>query len=146
MEYTLASGSKLNVSPAEFGAANGLKKALMRCATPALLTAMQGKDKASLLKADMTMLLGPLSEALSNDDVEAAVFKCFPGVVSYNGEALKYDVFNSPDAEKQKTARKDYHEICYYVARANCEVFFEQILSLLKGAGLVSSTDTQKPA
>jgi hypothetical protein len=142
MEFVLTSGSKLVVSPSEFGAANSLKKALMKCAVGDLLEALKGKDKTTLLSADMTILLGPLTQALTDDAVEAAVFKCFNSVV-YNGLKLSYESFNSPNPATSELARKDFHEICFYVAKVNCEVFFEQIVSLLKDANS-TSTDTPK--
>ena len=142
MEFVLASGSKLVVSPAEFGAANGLKKALMKCAADDLLKAFKGIDKSALLNADMTIILAPLIQALTEDTVEAALFKCFNSVV-YNGLKLSYESFNSPNPDTMELARKDYHEICFYVAKVNCKVFFVQIASLLKGADL-TSTDTPK--
>ena len=136
MEFKLKTGAELLVTPSTFRDANALKKSLLP----------QLKGLTLDPKSDLSVLAAPIIDALISDDVEESLFKCFEKCVYYprgkvnasNARKVDMELFDDPELGEQ--ARKDYHEICLYVIRANVECFFESILSWLKTKSLIKTT------
>lgn len=133
MEKTLASGATVAITPADFAAANALRKSLMR--------AMKGVPLGpDMLHQDVSVLGDLLSQVGTSDEVENDIFVCGQRVL-YAGRKFERTLFDDPSIGAQ--ARKDFLEVAWLIVKENVYPFFEQTLSLLK-TGTASKTENQK--
>jgi hypothetical protein len=126
MEYTMASGSKLNVTMSSFQEANALKNALL-----VAVKGVPGLDDSLLAGTAKDQEIGPilaiLVNAATSEEVERHLFKCFERC-TYDNIRVTRDLFD--DAKIGLQARQDYYEMSVKVIQENCLPFFKQALSL----------------
>ncbi len=144
MEIKLESGAKLVITPAPFGDALGLQKAIMKAVKGAKV--MDGVKSLNLADVDMDAIKDALIDAATSPEVETCLFKCFERS-TYNGARVNADLFDDPaknDAGKEKglEARKDYYFIAWEVVKANCAPFFERTFSMLKASRVAPAAAT----
>ena len=133
MEKVLKSGTTMTITPADFAAANALRKSLMK----SLKGIPLGPE---MLQQDVSVLADLFAQVGTSDEVERDVFAC--GQKALYGER-KFDraLFDDPTVGEQ--ARKDFLEACWNIVQVNVLPFFDHPLSLLKTL-TASKTENQK--
>lgn len=120
-DFTLASGAKIHITPAQFQQAIALSKARMRC--------LKG------LGENMTQFESALAITTS-DELEEAFFECAKSS-TYNDVRISRSLFDDPKIGEQ--ARIDYMEILKRIIEVNCEPFFPLAASRSARNGLTQT-------
>lgn len=105
IDFTLASGVVLHITPAPWQDQVALFKAIMR------------EAKSMNSEADVSLAV------FTSDEVERAMYKC-AARADYNGARVTPGLFDEGSDEVQKKVRKDYIEIVKKIIEVNCEPFF----------------------
>lgn len=133
MEKVLSSGAKIDVTLADFAAANALRKSLMR----SLKGIPLGPE---IFEQDVSVLADLFAQVGTSEDVERDVFACGQKVL-YAGRKFDPSLFDDPSLGPD--ARRDFLEVAFVIIKENVGPFFEQPLSLLKTLS-ASKTESQK--
>lgn len=121
-EIELQSGAKLNITTAPFSDANALLKALVKSAHGIKLA-------ENPWETDLSGMKDALLNAVTSDEAEAALFRCFQRV-SYDGQKITRDLLDDPKMGDK--LRQDYYLVCWHVIDVNCRPFLGQAFSLLR--------------
>jgi hypothetical protein len=122
MDFTLPTGAKLVVTEAAYVDADALLKSLVRCAKGVPLP-------KNFLEADVTILKDILVDAITSEEVDAALFKCGQRAMYETAKVTK-DLFDDPQLKDR--ARQDRFIIFWHLIEVNCGPFFAKTFSLLR--------------
>ena len=126
MEYELPSGSKLDVTPLDFGEAFAVFQQVAKIIGLLELDLAGidiGKD---FLAQDLVKFKRPLAQVLSNHELEKAGKQCLKKC-TYNGLKVTDSTWNDI------VARKDYLFAMFFALKDNCGPFLEGAFSGSKG-------------
>ena len=126
MEYELPSGSKLDVTPLDFGEAFAVFQQVAKIIGLLELDLAGidiGKD---FLAQDLVKFKRPLAQVLSNHELEKAGKQCLKKC-TYNELKVTDSTWNDIDA------RKDYLFAMFFALKDNCGPFLEGAFSGSKG-------------
>ena len=126
MEYELPSGSKLDVTPLDFGEAFAVFQQVAKIIGLLELDLAAigiGKD---FLAQDLVKFKRPLAQVLSNHELEKAGKQCLKKC-TYNGLKVTDSTWNDIEA------RKDYLFAMFFALKDNCGPFLEGAFSGSKG-------------
>ena len=122
MEYELPSGSKLDVTPLDFGEAFAVFQQVAKI-IGLLELDLAGIDVGKdFLAQDLVKFKRPLAQVLSNHELEKAGKQCLKKC-TYNGLKVTDSTWNDIDA------RKDYLFAMFFALKDNCGPFLEGAFS-----------------
>lgn len=123
VEEVLSSGAKLVITKAPFPQALALNKALIRSVKDVISAPGALEKDVSIMNAAF------ITNAITSDEVEAALFKCFERC-TYDNVKVNRELFD--DEKLGDRAREDYFSMARKVIEVNCGPFFRQTFSWLK--------------